>query len=252
MIQVRYKGRLGNQLFQYCFGRILAEQLGYRLDAEPVEGFSGTCEKVSGTEYDESNPLIFSGVEYPDIEQLLRERPNRRIIINAYLQRYAYYAHHLEKIRKWLRLTNYDRRDFSAGPDSLTIHIRLGDYLKCHWTLAPEYYIQQIETIPHQSLVIVTDSPDSTFLDQFTQYQPRIVHGAILADFKWLLNAQRLVLSQSTFGWWAALLSDAEVWMPEPGNSIWSQDSHIDLRVVDNPEMAYCASGDTESRHPYA
>ncbi len=252
MIQVRYKGRLGNQLFQYCFGRILAEQLGYRLDAEPVEGFSGTCEKVSGTEHDESNPLIFSGVEYPDIEQLLRERPNRRIIINAYLQRYAYYAHHLEKIRKWLRLTNYDRRDFSAGPDSLTIHIRLGDYLKCHWTLAPEYYIQQIETIPHQSLVIVTDSPDSTFLEQFTQYQPRIVHGAILADFKWLLNAQRLVLSQSTFGWWAALLSDAEVWMPEPGNSIWSQDSHIDLRVVDNPRWHIVPAEILNPGHPYA
>ncbi len=38
MIEVRYKGRLGNNLFQYCFGRILAESLGFTLKAEYIEG----------------------------------------------------------------------------------------------------------------------------------------------------------------------------------------------------------------------
>jgi hypothetical protein len=163
-------------------------------------------------------------VEYPDVEQLVRERPKRRIVVNAYLQRYAYYAGHLENIRKWLQFLDYDRDEFDAGSDSLTVHIRLGDYLQCNWALEPQYYARQIEAIPHQSLMIVTDSPQSNFLQHFRQYHPKIVHGDTLDAFKWLVNAHRLVLSQSTFGWWAAILSGrgsldagAEVFCLVPG-----------------------------------
>ena len=53
--------------------------------------------------------------------------------------------------------------------------------------------------------------------------------------FKWMLNASKLMISQSTFGWWAAILSEAEVWMPETPASIWSRRSGINLRVYDNP-----------------
>ena len=42
MIDVKYNGGLGNNLFQYCFGRILAERLGYALAAPPIPGFAGT------------------------------------------------------------------------------------------------------------------------------------------------------------------------------------------------------------------
>jgi hypothetical protein len=251
MIQVRYKGRLGNQLFQYCFARILAERLGYRLNAEPIEGFPGTYTMIPGLDYGESNPLIFSGVEYPDVEQLVRERPKRRIVVNAYLQRYAYYAGHLENIRKWLQFLDYDRDEFDAGSDSLTVHIRLGDYLQCNWALEPQYYARQIEAIPHQSLMIVTDSPQSNFLQHFRQYHPKIVHGDTLDAFKWLVNAHRLVLSQSTFGWWAAILSGAEVWMPEPKYSVWSQDSHIKLQVSDNSRWHIVAADTLKPGHHY-
>jgi hypothetical protein len=251
MIQVKYKGRLGNQLFQYCFARILAERLGYRLDADPIAGFPGTGSRVPGLEYGDSNPLTFTGVEYPDIEQLVRERPKRRIVVNAYLQRYAYYARHLEEIREWLQFDCYDRHEFDAGPETLTVHVRLGDYLHYNWALLPEYYTRQIEAIPHESLVIVTDSPQSNFLEHFRQYRPRIVQGEMLDAFKWLINAKRLILSQSTFGWWAAILSDAEVWMPEPRHSVWSQESHIKLQVSDNPRWHIVATDTLRPGHHY-
>lgn len=32
MISVNCAGRLGNNIFQYCFGRILAEELGYTMN----------------------------------------------------------------------------------------------------------------------------------------------------------------------------------------------------------------------------
>ena len=43
MIEVRYKGRLGNNLFQYCLGRILSEALGFALQANAIPGFPGTA-----------------------------------------------------------------------------------------------------------------------------------------------------------------------------------------------------------------
>lgn len=32
MIKINYIGRLGNNIFQYCFGRIIAEELKYSID----------------------------------------------------------------------------------------------------------------------------------------------------------------------------------------------------------------------------
>ena len=46
MVTVNFKGRLGNNMFQYCLGRILAEALGYKLNSPVIEGFVGTYDKI--------------------------------------------------------------------------------------------------------------------------------------------------------------------------------------------------------------
>ena len=40
MIQVNFLGRLGNNLFQYAFGRILAESMGYALRSPKISYFN--------------------------------------------------------------------------------------------------------------------------------------------------------------------------------------------------------------------
>lgn len=237
MIKVIYDGRLGNRLFQYCFGRILAEELGYQLEAEPISGFPGTEERVVGRVVCDEDPLIFSRTDHPDLNQLLNSPPGRSIVVNAYLQDYKYYSRYLPRIRDWLRLAPYDRQEFQSGPETLVLHVRLGDYLQGLWALSPDFYCRIIDSQPHESLIIVTDSPYSNFLDYFEQYTPRIISSDEMSDFRWLTNASKLVLSQSTFGWWAAILSEAEVWMPVTEDSVWSPHSeHIDLRVSNNPK----------------
>ncbi len=251
MIQVIYSGRLGNQLFQYCFGRILAEELGYKLSAEPIEGFPGTFEAVPGQEFSSESPIIFSGGDRPDLDELLRNPPQCRIIANAYFQLYAYYVRYLDRIRHWLRLAEYDRSGFHSDADTLVVHIRLGDYFTQGWTLTPESYISMIEAIPHRSLVILTDSPRSHFLEPFRRFRPEIVICDTMDAFKWMLNAPKLVISQSTFSWWAAILSNAEVWMPETPYSIWSRRSKINLRVYDNPRWTIFSADVLPASHGY-
>lgn len=251
MIQVIYKGQLGNRLFQYCFGRILAEELGYKLNANPIDGFPRTAETVSGLEFPDESALTLSGFDRPDLEELLRNPPRLRIIANAYFQTYAYYVRYLERIRHWLSLAEYDCGEFRSDADTLVVHIRLGDYLTGRWTLTPGSYLQCIESIPHSSLVIVTDSPRSNFLEHFVQFRPKIVHCEPMDAFKWMLNASKLVISQSTFSWWAAILSDADVWMPETPDSLWSRRSVINLRVYDNPRWTIFPADVLPAGHAY-
>lgn len=251
MVRVIYEGRLGNQLFQYCFGRILATRLKLRLFADPIPGFPGTHDEVDGEIIEDASPVTLSGIVRPDLQALLSAPERRGFIVNAYLQEYKFYAPYLAEIRTWLRMGDYDASQFQAASDSLMVNVRLGDYLEIRWALAPEFFVSLIESIPHRELTIVTDSPRSNYLDQFRKYSPVILHSNPIDDFKWLLNASRLVISQSTFSWWGAILSNAEVWMPETSDSIWSRQSHVDLRVFDNPQWHVVPANTVPPGHGY-
>ncbi len=66
MVEVKYIGRLGNNLFQYCFARILAQGLGYKLKAEPIAGFPNTKKEVEGCDYSQGYPVQVIAHDYPD------------------------------------------------------------------------------------------------------------------------------------------------------------------------------------------
>ena len=60
MIDIKYQGGLGNVMFQYCFGKILAIELGYKLNAKPIFGFPQTQIPVNGVSYN-NDSVILSG-----------------------------------------------------------------------------------------------------------------------------------------------------------------------------------------------
>ena len=61
MVEVKYCGQIGNQLFQYCLGRIIAERLGFELFATAIPGFPGTFEKVLGANHRNVHTTIYHG-----------------------------------------------------------------------------------------------------------------------------------------------------------------------------------------------
>jgi len=58
VIEVRYKARLGNNLFQYCLGRILAEELAFELHAQAIPGFPNTAQRVNGSNCDGPEQIL--------------------------------------------------------------------------------------------------------------------------------------------------------------------------------------------------
>jgi len=231
MIKVIYDGNLGNNLFQYAFGRLLAERLGYRLDAGPIEGFPATLDKVDGL-VRQGEPLVFRG-QKPDLSLLDRE-PGRPVLLTGYFQRTEYYLQYRDRIREWLAMDM--KVEPVPGPRDLVVGIRRGrDYIPEHG-LPMSYYEQAIESVPFEALHICSDSPKDPFVRKIARrYGGKIRPAGALDNLKFMMQFQQMVISNSTFLWWAAFLSDANIIVyHNPANGFWSDDpisKKIDLKV---------------------
>ncbi len=80
------------------------------------------------------------------------------------------------------------------------------------------------------------------FLSLFNKYNAIIRFGEQLEDFKFIMSANKICLSDSNFSWWAAFLSNAEeIYFPMSIKSHWMgtvwQD--INLRVDDENRYIY-------------
>jgi len=227
MIEVRYKGRLGNNLFQYCFGRILAGELGYALKAQPIPGFPGTYEKIEGYDYSAYPSQVLSDEEEGidvKLASTLKDRPKKRIVLDGYFQDYKYYKSYGEIIRNsWLRMDAWQER--IPGNNDLVMHVRRDDaiYVSCK-ALPFSYYENIIKNTEYDRLFLLSDNPLDPFFSHFNRYNPTMIHRDLLHDFRFVRAAKKIAMSLSTFSWWAAFLSEArEIYFPIPPYKInWS------------------------------
>lgn len=233
MVEVKYIGGLGNRMFQYCLGRIIAETLGFKLKAEPLPGFSGTRQLVDGNDFSDA-PVQQLGGNQIDLAAVLKDRTPRRLILYGYFQRYEYYQPFKQQIRKqWLVP---DLPPPARNPDrEMVLNIRRGDYIQMGWATPFEFFQRLVDAAECRQVSIVTDVPGDPFFRRFRKYDPVIFHKTPLEDFCMLRSFKKMVISQSTFSWWAAFLSDAEeIIVPQSENSLWSGNSkylNVDMRI---------------------
>ena len=116
MVKVGYTGRLGNNMFQYALGRIIAEQKKYSLVAPPITMFqNATC--IEGDTID-SNRLLVNVHQFIDIEKLLHH--DGKIVLETYGQRYEYYKNYIEEIKNWFYIN--DEKYTKPKEDDLVAH----------------------------------------------------------------------------------------------------------------------------------
>lgn len=255
MISVEYIGGLGNVMFQYCFGRILAESLGYKLDASPIKGFSNTNQKVDGLEFlNDPIKLIEHNVDLDSLEQ------NRKIICRGYFQKLHYYEKYHDVIKNdWLKL-NSDLVKEPKDPQDVVLHIRRGDYVTKNISdhlVGVDFYDNILKNYVRDwnKLYICTDSPGDSFFDGLMKYDPIIKSSAedtwrhvgrgqptdtTLEDFTFMMSFNRIVLSVSTFSWWASFLSNAsELYYPNFGY-FNKENGYENYLVRDEPRTIFC------------
>ncbi len=245
MITVEYKGGLGNILFQYAFGRLLAEELGCALRADVIPGFPGTNDVVTGHDYSDKQEIVVEGHQ-TDMQALLSITEPSHIIVRGGVQRSEYFVPYRDRVRLWMQ-PECSADCMQPKEADLVMHIRRGDYLReVGYPLPDSYYINVMEQAKCDRIMIVTDDPADPFFKNFERFSPVLVSQSQMEDFCLIRNANHICLSQSTFSWWAAYLSDAKrIYFPHPVTGPFSDerpDIHLD---VPEDRYVYIACKDT-------
>lgn len=238
MIDVRYKARLGNNLFQYCFGRILAEALGFELHASPIDGLPNTSEAVAGSRHDEPE-VVLTG-QRVDLDAIVRDRRPRKIVLDGWFQRYEYYRPHRDRIRRWLKFGS--EVTVPKTKPGTVLHIRRTDYVQLGWALPFSFYEQALQQVPSVGdLWVVTDDPRDPFFRRFDRWRPKFATGTPLDDLCLMAAARSIVMSQSTFSWWPTILGDPDVVVcPDPTFGAWSRGGEAEDAMLIERDRFVC------------
>jgi hypothetical protein len=231
MIVVRYSGRLGNNLFQYCFARILAENRGDSLFSEDDFLYSS---HFSNIEFHQATPnamhIVFDETRNFDfnISELLAIPPQMSISLTGYFQKFKYYKGYVDQIREWLYLPE---SNFQVGKNDIILHFRRDDYLESGSELPFSYYKDILQSKQFDKIYITGDI-DEAVKDAFACYLPNIVELPPIDTLQFMKQFDNIVIANSTFSWWGAYLSNASnVWFPIPKKGYWSAEQNQDLYV---------------------
>ncbi len=235
IITEMYNGQgLGNQIFCYVTTRVIATDKGYDFGIMSPEKFKGSsyfdldfgC-KVTGGKGPEGEPptqlpegilnyyreqQIIHPVDGSDIrlydKNLVDIFPNTKI--DGLMQDEKYIEHRKNEIKEWLKVKEeYECYDYSSD-DVCIINFRGGEYARHkELYLRKQYWDDAVENMrkinPNFKFVVITDDTYEA-KKFFPKYE--VFHFNIGKDYAIVKNAHYLILSNSSFAWFPAWLSE--------------------------------------------
>ena len=210
-------GGLGNQLFQiataYAYAKREHKSLVFRLtwptrsDRPPLWN---TYLDPSGWNISLPGPSVrisekaFSFHELPSVDS------EASVELYGYFQSSEYFSAYAEEIRDRLQINPSLKSLFPIPNNCIGAHVRRGDYMNhaaYHYVCSPKYYTGSRDYIDLEMPVFwITDDPEWV---QENLYRPgdSVVSSDTIADFTRLSQFKHLILSNSSFSWWAAWLN---------------------------------------------
>lgn len=222
---VRLTGGLGNQLFQWAFGRSLSVK-----KQEPVQYvFERSCFDYELYKYDieisQIDQILSAHNTYD--EQTFRFHPEALsqppgTYYRGYWQTEKYFDWH--RIRKELRrkdkpsaLTIGVGDIMARNPNSVFVHVRRGDYVKAaeyHGLLGIDYYTEAMDRVKHH----VPEAKFYIFSDDMEWCRQNFSTDNNILGFTepdkhdelYLMSrCSHAIIANSSFSWWGAWLGDA-------------------------------------------
>jgi hypothetical protein len=252
VVKVNFTIGFGNNLFQYCYARLLAETHGLSFS------HTGISELGVQAQHIKSMPFLPTVVvDDKNYKKMLYSKiANCNIIVNGYFEDYKIFKPHLHKIRNWftkapitnkkdvilhLRLQNrlvqesHHKNHISAS--SIKHVLNDLEYRNLHivtdaekWSEYDEDDIekiqQQIKVGPNPTPAWVSTAQSLEYINhliaEMDEFKP-IVHcnganmlpgsgglrGDFMDDFNLIRSFDKVIVHNSTFSWWAAVLSGA-------------------------------------------
>lgn len=246
------QGGLGNQLFQYAFGRNLEINhnvsveyssllLKLPLDVTPrqleirelVEN-KLTNKPIKDISSIALNKIFFRNKIVTDKNLNIDFIKENKCDVIGFFQAYKYIDEIWEN--EGDRLLSFLKMDKGAQNKTnyLAIHLRLGDYLnskktkRFHGLSAPTYFFSAARKLSYETgidkFIVVTDSPKEAknFLRNISKegLHFEIVSNNHLDDLKTIYQSRGAILSNSSFSWWGGYLAwkvrDIPIIVPSP------------------------------------
>lgn len=132
-------------------------------------------------------------------------------IPDIYVQDYTYFDKYKDKIRKV----------FGSGINSIdyvAIHVRRGDYCNNPFYVdlwQTDYYEQAIAQFPNERFMIFSDDIDwckENFIGREYTFNEDTVDYEVMNT---MASCKGIIMANSSFSWWAAYLSNAQVIAPK-------------------------------------
>lgn len=236
VVTIELPGLLGNRLFGFTMAKILAEEMGYKVHCGQIWGFPSTYDCHQNVPCrGMRRQVVKDGPNFNfDINAVIGNRQPRIIMLDGYFQGYQTLKPYKDKIRnEWLKLS--PELSLPKNHDSIVVHVR-ARYPDVYY-IPFEYYKTALDRATYDKVYICTDDPNHPFLRNFAPYNPVIVSTRDLIatmdrrtswdeiskvnmdDFIFMMSFDKIIISFSTYSWWAAFLSDAkEIYAPYPTN----------------------------------
>ena len=205
MIQVKKLGTLGNNMWQYAVARVIAEKYNLKLNCYSIPGFPNTEQVVDGNKY--YYPVVRIEGHTFDINFLAKSR----VKMEGYVQRYEYIREHKQKVKEWFQLNIESPMEVHST--DFVVSIRRG------WNGYPtdlcpskEYFQEVFSNLEYDRIILCTDSFDDPFFDFMNDMGVEVIKAQFspLEQFALIKSANKILLTASTYCWWAAYLSNAE------------------------------------------
>ena len=251
-LRLNLDGGIGNLLFQYSAALKLQTQYKVSLQEltpgliERLETYVGEIDPLRLISSSGNRSLLKSNLGrlttkwIPDFTPSELPYSKRVRLLKGYFQHSSWYGDSLQTVLE--KIETKHQSDLISVPKNVTaIHLRRSDYVRLGWDLPMSYYENAISL--HTS---ITEGPVAIFSDDqivselftnrlsaagLTIYKDD--HGrspSALHDFLTIAKAQTIIMSNSTFCWWAVKLAqhtNSEVvaycpstWLPDQKSNL--------------------------------
>jgi len=240
-VVVRYKGGLGNKLFQFAAGWLLSQKANATLSARAIAGFHGTKGFDSGNAAFEPLHAKEDDLARLNVDAYIQHiRRGSDVVVEGDYQYYEMLRPMKSEIKSLLSSLDVPELDAVPGDDDFVVHVRLGNYFSPALVQRFGYSLEDVLAVIKKErfnrLWVMCNEREHPFIEQLRTAFGAIVGGKdVLADFSVLLKAKRLLITPSTFGWWAAWLGRAESIYFPAGKGIWKKGWGYNLLVDDEP-----------------
>lgn len=221
---IRLMGGLGNQMFQYAFGRGMQEN-GIKVKYD-ISNFGKSKHRefmlgnfnvnLEFSTFVGANTIL-DNVSRPTFDMNYQKMDGKNFF--GYWQYLAYFENILPALRKELCVKEeacteefLKYRELIQSKKSVSIHVRRDDYLMSTTipTLPFNYYFEAI-TCTDGDLFIFSDDIawcKRSFVEDYFERNITFINLQYYLDFELMKLCRHNIISNSTFSYWAALLND--------------------------------------------